>query len=150
MYEHRELVGDGGGAVGLHDCRTDRIDRREGTLSFAFPGGFYLLRGGKAVRTGPAHMECRILDEDVDGISVFVYRETPSGKLLREDWSDNFAAAVNSGSFVFEFVTVYRSYQRVLFKGYVWFDTPPYHRECEIELHTDHILYRWDDPPTQH
>ena len=45
----------------------------------------------------------------------------------------------------FEFVTTYRSYQHILFKGYVWFDTAPYHMECEIELHTDNIFYSWDE-----
>ena len=46
--------------------------------------------------------------------------------------------------FEFEFVSAYRSYQHILFKGYVWFDTAPYHMECEIELHTDKICYHWD------
>ena len=47
--------------------------------------------------------------------------------------------------FEYEFVTTYRSYQHILFKGYVWFDREPYHMECEIELHIDEISYMWNE-----
>ena len=97
------------------------------------------------MRTGAARMCCPILDEELDGISVFIYKEGRRGKVIREDWSVNFADAVNSGDFEFEFVTVYRAYEHVLFKGYVWLDTRPYHMECEIELHTDEIAYHWNE-----
>lgn len=65
--------------------------------------------------------------------------------MIREDWSDNFISAVNDGTFEFEFVTTYRSYQYILFKGYVWFDTAPYCMECQIELHTDKVFYTWSE-----
>jgi len=42
-------------------------------------------------------------------------------------------------------ITVFRGYQRVLYKGYVWFNKPPYHYEREIELHTDRVLCLWYD-----
>ena len=65
--------------------------------------------------------------------------------VIREDLTDNFISAVNDGSFDYEFVTTYRSYQHILFKGYVWLDEEPYHMECEIELHIDKISYMWNE-----
>ena len=131
--------------VELHDCRTNHIRFADGVMTFEFPAGFCVLNGSEPRRTGKAEMQCRILDPDIDGISVFLYKKTPKGNVLRRDWSDLFLPAVNDGTYEFEFVTTYRSYQRMLFKGYVWFDTKPYHMECEIELHTDRIFYRWDE-----
>lgn len=80
-----------------------------------------------------------------DGISIFIYKKNSLGKVIREDWTDNFISVVNDGTFEYEFVTVYRSYQHMLFKGYVWFDKKPYNMECEIELHTDCISYLWNE-----
>ncbi len=131
--------------IGLHDCRTNHIRYENYIMTFEFPEGYYLLNSGEPQQTGKAEMRCHIVDEEIDGISVFIYRKKLSGKVIREDWSDNFLTAVNKGSFEFEFVTTYRSYQHILFKGYVWFDREPYHMECEIELHTDDIFYSWTD-----
>ena len=130
--------------VGLHDCRTNHIRYAESTMVFEFPDGYYLLNSQEPKRTGKAEMRCHILDEEIDGFSIYIYRTKPSGKVIREEWADNFLTAVNDGMFEFEFVSAYRSYQHILFKGYVWFDTAPYHMECEIELHTDKICYHWD------
>lgn len=131
--------------VGLHDCRTNHIQYDNKNIVFKFPEGYYLLNGNEPKRTEKAEMRCHIIDEEIGGISVYIYKEKPHGKVIREDWSDNFVAAINNRTFEFEFVTTYRSYQRILFKGYAWFDTAPYHMECEIELHTDKIFYSWNE-----
>lgn len=131
--------------IGLHDCRTNNIQYSNGVLTFTFPEGYYLLNDIKMKQTGKAEMQCYILDEEINGISVYIYKTKSSGKVIREDWSDNFLTAVNDGAFEFEFVTTYRSYQHILFKGYIWFDTAPYHMECEIELHTNKIFYSWNE-----
>lgn len=131
--------------IGLHDCRTNFIKYSNGVMTFEFPEGFYLLNGKDPKRTPKAEMQCNILDEKNGGVTVYIYRKKAFGKIIREDWSDNFLLAVNNGRFEFEFVTTYRSYQHVLFKGYVWFDSAPYNMECEIELHTDKIFYSWSE-----
>ncbi len=129
--------------IGLHDCRTNRIQYSNTVMTFEFPKGYYILKGKEPEQTGKAIMQCHIADEAFDGIAIYIYREKPSGEILREDWTETFLQAVNDGTFEFEFVSTYRSYQHILFKGYVWFETPPYHMECEIELHTDKIFYSW-------
>lgn len=133
------------GKIGLHDCRITNISYKNQILSFDFPEGFYILRKEEPVLSGMSKMECHIIDEEIDGISIYIYRENSSGEVIREDWTDNFISAVNDGSFEFEFVTTYRSYQHILFKGYVWFDNEPYSMECEIELHIDQISYMWNE-----
>ena len=142
MYKH--IVREDG-KVGLHDCRTNHISYENHILSFEFPDGFYILNKPEPDRSGNAKMECHIIDEDMDGISIFIYKKNSLGKVIREDWTDNFISVVNDGTFEYEFVTVYRSYQHMLFKGYVWFDKKTYNMECEIELHTDCISYLWNE-----
>ena len=131
--------------VGLHDCRTNYIYYKNNVIVFEFPKGYYLLNGKVPKQTGKSEMQCHILDKDFDGISIYIYRKKTLAKVMREDWSDKFLKAVNDGIFEFEFVTTYRSYQHILFKGYVWFNNAPYCLECEIELHTDKIFYSWDE-----
>ena len=142
MYKYIE---NGIGKVGLHDCRTNHISYADEIFSVDFPEGFYILNKSEPNRSGKAKMQCHIIDEDIDGISVYIYKKNVFGKVIREDWTDTFVSAVNDETFEFEFVNTYNGYQCILFKGYVWFDKKPYHRECEIELHTDQITYMWND-----
>lgn len=130
--------------IGLHDCRITRMEYTQQVLRLEFPEGFYLLEQPEPRLTGNARMEFNIIDEEIDGICIYVYKQSRNGEVVREDWSDNFIAAVNDGTFQFEIVTVFRSFHRILFKGYVWFDSAPYHMECEMELHTDDITYMWN------
>lgn len=130
--------------VGLHDCRTKHMEYSDSLLIFDFEDGVNLLSSEEPERSGAAKMQCHIIDEDIDGIKVYIFREDKSGKTIREDWSDNFINAVNSGEFEFEFINVLKGYHRILFRGWVWFDEEPYHSECEIELHTDDILFFWN------
>ena len=141
MYQHTERDNH---QIGLHDCRVTRMEYSEQILGIEFPGGFYLMDQPEPCLSGNARMEFHIIDEDIDGICIYVYRKSKFGKIVREDWSDNFIAAVNNGTFEFEIVTTFRSFHRILFKGYVWFDSAPYHMECEMELHTDDITYMWN------
>lgn len=133
--------------VGLHDCRTNHIYYNNKVIVFEFPKGYYIPSketGKEPERTGKSTMQCDIVDTDFDGFSVCIYRKTMFGKIVREDWTDKFIVAINSNKFEFEFVTTYRSYQHILFKGDVWFNKAPYCMECEVELHTDKIFYNWN------
>ena len=133
--------------IGLHDCRINQMSYENEVLSFYFNDGIFVISEGvdEPVRTGKARMDCHIIDEEIDGIFIYIFDKKSKGKSIREDWTDNFIAAINDGSFEFEFVTTYKSYQHLLFKGYVWFDKKPYSKECEIELHTDKVTFRWDE-----
>lgn len=129
--------------VSLHDCRINQMKYENKVLSFYFYDGIYVndKTVEEFVRTGKVRMDCHIIDEFIDGISIYIFDKKSNGKSIREDWTDNYISAINDGSFEFEFVTTYKSYQHILFKGYIWFDKKPYCKECEIELHTDKITF---------
>jgi len=135
------------GNVSLHDCRINQMRYENKVLSFYFYDGIYVSDKTveEFVRTGKVRMDCYIIDEFIDGISIYIFDKKTNEKSIREDWTDNFISAINDGSFEFEFVTTYKSYQHILFKGYIWFDKKPYCKECEIELHTDKITFL-DEP----
>lgn len=82
MYQYTE---NEDGKIGLHDCRTTHMSYENQTLSFDFPEGFYILNEDEPERSGISKMKCHIIDEDIDGISIYIYREDPSGMVIRED-----------------------------------------------------------------
>lgn len=138
--------------ISLHDCHAKKMTFENGILSFVFPDGFWISQqhalnhSENTVRTGPSQVDFEIIDEEVDGIEVSVFRIKRKGKAMREDWEPmNFINAVNAGDFRVEFITQYKSYQSSLFKCWVWYDRKPYHSECEIILHSENTVYRWNN-----
>ena len=131
--------------VGLHDCRTNKIEYKAQTMSFFFPEGFYFIKDSEAMENRNAEMCCHLVDKYEGNFSVNISRKNVFGKIIREDWTDRFVYAVNKGEFEFEFVYTYRAYHSILFQGYVWRKKKPWWRECEIELHVDEITYSWDE-----
>lgn len=134
----------------LHDCRAEKMTYENGVLSFCFPDGFWvtgehpLNSTGKIVKTGPSEVKYRILDEDIDGVDIYVFTEKKRRNALRVRWEPgNLLAAVNGGALQVEFITQYQSWQSILHKCWVWFDCR--HKECEIILHTDQTLWCWDN-----
>ncbi|MBE6038955.1 MAG: hypothetical protein E7218_07150 [Anaerofustis stercorihominis] len=140
------------GDFSLHDCHAHKMSLDADILSFVFDDGFYVLPShpanntGDVFRTSLSELQLKILDMDIFGIGIYLFVPQNDGRIIREEWEPgNFIDAVNSGTFSLEFVTEYKSYRSRLYKCYVWFDTAPYHYECEIELQTDDILYLWND-----
>ena len=130
--------------IGLHDCRSNEMRYENGIFTIRFPDGFYDLDRPEPDRTGCAELQCRIIDRDLGGIEIFIFRETEHGT-IREDWSDTFCDAMRENGFEFECVTTYYAYRRILIKGYVWFNEEPYHRECEIALSADRRIFSWNE-----
>ena len=87
MYQHIE---NEDGKIGLHDCRATHMSYENETLSFDFREGFYILNEDAPERSGMSKMKCHIIDEDIDGISIYIYRKTPSGMMI----SDFFEASI--------------------------------------------------------
>lgn len=131
--------------VGLHDCRTGKIQIDDRSITFFFPEGFYFIKDTAAKENCNAEMRCHLVDQYDGNFSVSVFRKNFFGQIIREDWTDKFVSAVNSGEVEFEFVYTFRAYQNILFKGYIWRNKKPWWRECEVELRTDEITYSWTD-----
>lgn len=137
--------------ISLHDCKAEKMSFDNGVLSFVFPDGFWALQqhpcneSGNAVRTDMSQADFNIIDEEIDGIGIYIFRKKGVKKAIREEWeAADFIKAVNCGDYRVEFITQYKSYQSLLFKCWVWFNKAPYHRECEIVLHTEKAAYRWN------
>lgn len=149
MYKYRKQNDQN---ISLHDCRAEKMSMKDGTLSFIFPDGLWILDqhpdnvSEDIVKTDLAQVDFQIIDEEIDGVEIFLFKKNKSGKVIREEWeSANFINAVNDGTFQVEFLYKYQGYQSVLYKCWVWFDGTPYNYECEITLHTENITYSWNE-----
>ncbi len=149
MYKNYDLEDS---YISLHDCRATKMKFENGILSFIFPDGIWITRqhmkneSEHIVRTDLAQVNVSILDKEIDGISIYIFRKNRKGKVIREEWeAGNFIDAVNCGAFSVEFITQYKSFQSMLFKCWVWFEQKPYHFECEIILHCDKAEYCWNE-----
>lgn len=149
MYKHCDLDDS---YIGLHDCVAEKMKFNNGILSFVFPDGFWVTsqhsqnNSEATVCTDLSQVDFQIIDEEIDGIEIYVFKKRRKTKVVREEWEPaNFINAVNAGDFRVEFITQYKSYQSILFKCWVWFDKKPYHFECEIILHSENAMYRWNE-----
>ena len=131
--------------VGLHDCRANKMAWNADVLSFYIPDGIWVWKTGETIKTKEAKVDFEIIDKEIDGVDIYLFKKNRSGKVVREEWElNNFINAVNNGTFKLEFVYKYQGYQSVLYKCYVWFDRTPYHYECEMILHTEKMICRWN------
>ena len=149
MYTHNE---ENNRFISLHDCRAEKMRLENGWLSFFFPNGIWVMddhpenSSEHTVRTDSARADFKILDEELVGIQIFLFRKSRGGKVIREEWeTENFINAVNEGAFRVELIDRYDGFQSVLFKGEVRFDQPPYRHECEIILPVEKEVYRWNE-----
>lgn len=149
MYQHK--------SVSLHDCRADKMFFRNGILSFEFSNGYWVLpdhpqnHSEKIVRTGRAKIEFQIIDEEINGVTCYIFKVSRGGKVIREEWEMcNLINAVNNGTFQIEFIDEYEGYQSRLYKCWIWFGVKPYHYECEIILHNENIAYFWNELQYDH
>lgn len=148
MYKHQE---SNDCHISLHDCRAGKMNFEQSILSFVFPEGFWVTeqhsenKSGNIVRTDLSQVDFQMIDEEICGVEIYIFKKSKSGKVIREDWEpENFINAVNSGDFEVEFITQYKSFQSYLFKCWIWFEKAPYHYECEIILHAEKSIYRWN------
>lgn len=148
MYKHCDFDDS---YISLHDCRAEKMKFENDILSFVFPDGFWITekhsqnKSDTAVLTDSSQVDFQIIDEEMDGIEIYVFKRNRK-TIVREDWEPvNFINAVNAGDFQLEFITQYKGYQSYLFKCCVWFDVKPYSSECEIILHSENAWYRWNE-----
>ena len=119
MYKYSDLDDS---YISLHDCHAEKMKLEDGILSFIFPDGFWvtahhsLNHSDRIVRTDSSQVDFQIIDEEIDGIEIYVFKQSRK-KVIRDDWEPaNFMNAVNAGDFRVEFITQYKSYKSYLFK----------------------------------
>ena len=133
--------------LSLHDCYANRMQLENGVLSFFFRDGFWVTPSHHAnnssdtVRTDSSQVDYHIVD---DG-SVYVFRKNIFGKTICIEWTlEELADLINNDTFTLEFLYHYKSYYSQLYKCLLHFDKHPYHYECQIEIPTSKVVYRWN------
>lgn len=136
----------------LHDCRADRMELREGVLSFFFPGGIRLVPAHPdnptdvAVRTGPARVDFPLLTGEADDISVCVFRRLCWFLTVSQEWPvEKLADVIGEGKCELEFITRFDSYVERLYECCLWQERKPYHRDCQNKITTKLPVYRWNE-----
>lgn len=135
----------------LNGCQAQSISYEDGLLSFYFPNGFWIFKKhtennlSDTVCTDNSMVTYHILNEEIDGISIYIFSKTKNKKVIREDWEPkNFINALNNKDFYVEFIKQYNSCQSVLHKCWIRFEQEPYHKECEIIINYDKVTYCWN------
>ena len=114
MYRYK-VVNDE--CVGLHDCRANKMAWNENVLSFYIPDGIWVWMTGETIKTKEAKVDFEIIDKEIDGVDIYLFKKNRSGKVVREEWElNNFINAVNNGTFELEFLYKYQGYQSILYK----------------------------------
>ena len=134
--------------LSLHDCYANRIQFENSILSFYFQNGFWVTPSHRAnnsnetVRTDFSQVDYHI-DDDV---SIYVFRKNIFGKTIRIEWTlKELVRLVNNNTFSLEFLYQYKRYNEELLKCWLHFDKAPYHYECQIEIPTSKVVYRWNN-----
>lgn len=140
------------GFLSLHDCDAKKIEFRDGTLTFFFPDGFWVLPEHEAsdlkqvVRTDEAQVDFLLEDQDESNATIYVFTQSPFGKVIREEWPvAKLLDAINRMGFRLEFLYQYKGYNERIFDCWLWFDKKPYHRECELRIAASQVIYCWNN-----
>ena len=138
--------------LSVHDSRADRVQLREGVLSFWFPEGFWVSSShpdnptGKTVRTDAARVDYVLRDPDGDDVSVDVFRRLKYPFALRRSYDlSPFMAIVNQQGWELEFLYQYPDYWNRIIECWLWFPKRPRHKECQLKLDVSEVIYRWNN-----
>ncbi len=149
MYKYNSVNDE---KISLHDCRANKIEFKDGVLSFFFPEGFWIIpshpqnESENTVLTGPSQVDFEIGDIDSCEVNIFRHIRKTLIYIKKDRDIRKFIDDVNSGRYEVEFITEYKTFSSTLFRCWVWMKKRPYHRECEIELHDNaKTTYRWDE-----
>ena len=134
--------------LSLHDCYANRIQFENSILSFYFQDGFWVSpshranNSGKTVRTDFSQVDYHVHDD----VSIYVFRKNIFGKTIRIEWTlEELVRLINNNTFRLEFLYQYKRYNEVLLKCWLHFDKAPYYYECQIEIPTFEVVYRWNN-----
>ena len=109
--------------ISLHDCRANKIEYKDGVLSFFFPEGFWVTPSHPAnesenmVLTGSSRVDFELIRDDLEDCSVDIFRHIPRSLTYIRSSRDIklFIDDVNSGKYEVEFITKYVAYHATLF-----------------------------------
>ena len=138
--------------ISLHDCRVDQITLDGNDLILNFYDGFWILPTSGYIdhpvplKTGPAQLCFR--DMDVFPIDLYkttrLFRRPVFCRRIRIEL-DRFIKLVNDDNRELEFLYEYHRPFNNLYQCWLWSKKPRFWGECQFELTSDTIEYRWNE-----
>ncbi len=135
--------------VSLHDCKATKVSLEDEILSFSFPDGFWVRNKDntdkKLFYTDEGQVNFMLLYADDIAVTIYIFTEK-DGKIIREECTiEKFMSQINNGLCSLEFLYSYIGYQTFKFDCWIWFDKEPYHKECELIISAQEIVYQWNN-----
>lgn len=135
----------------LHDCRADRVELKDGVLSFWFPEGFWVTSvhpenpTGKTVRTDAARVDYVLRDARGDDVSVDVFTGLKFHCALRRSYDlSRFMEIMNRVGWGLEFLYQYPDYWNRIVECVLCLPKKPFWKECQLKLDVSEVIYRWN------
>lgn len=136
----------------LHDCKADRAYLRDGKLGFEFDDGFWIMPEHpgsnlpNTVRTDLSKAEYTLADGNVSAASVYVFKRTLFGRVIRTEWTlAELAENINSGKCELEILYQFIDGVNRIVECALRFKKRPYFGECMIKLTVSEVGYYWND-----
>ena len=137
--------------LSLHDCRADRMELKDGVLSFRFSEGFWVSGDhpenptGKTVRTDAARVDYVLRDAKGTDVSADVFTRLKYSFDLRRSYNlSAFMEIVNRDGWELEFLYQYPDYWNRIIECVLCLPKKPYWKECQLKLDVSEVIYRWN------
>lgn len=139
--------------ISLHDCRSSKLLIEGNKLTFVFDEGFFVSENNAQNLIGtPAYTDRSEVvfetpsDDPEDDVTVYLFSDTgEEGRSIREEIPLAKLAELLERGMELEFLYKYEGYSSFIFDCWLWFDTEPYHRECELRIPAESVSYRWNE-----
>ena len=154
MWKCTEL--DAYNTISLHDCKATSITMEGSDLIFDFPDGFWITPASSyidrdcPIKTGPAQLCIHGIFEEAPFDAIDIYKTVRIfGKpvLCRRLQLDDstFLKMFQTGKYELEFITEYHAAISSLYQCWIWQKNSGVYAECQFELATKSIEYRWNE-----
>ncbi len=135
--------------INLHDCKATQISLKNKTLFFTFPEGFWIERNNiptsKKYYTGEAQMEFPLLYSEDIAIIIYIFTKDGKNTIRTEYTLNDLMKQINTNLCSLEFLYSYISSQTFRFDCWLWYDKEPYHKECELIISAENVIYHWNE-----
>jgi len=154
MWKYTEF--DAYNTISLHDCKAASITIEGSDLIFDFPDGFWITPASnhidhdRPIKTGPAQLCIHGIFEEApfDAIHIYetirIFGKPILCRRLRPDHS-KFLKMFQTGNYDLEFISDYHTPIASLYQCWIWKKNSGVYAECQFELTSKSIEYRWNE-----
>ena len=156
MWNHVET--DAYSSISLHDCRAEDVRLEGDKLTIRFPDGFWITPASKHIdhdrplKTDPAQL-CIVGVNSDDTVDLFkttyLFRKPVFCRRITMELPA-FLKLINDGKHQLEFLYEYHRPGKVLYQCWLWKKNHGMEAECQFELSTQRIEYRWNNILSDH